>query len=105
LRRKEMSNIFKTFQELLDYMDDNYVTDEESDDDESVDTWRSERFGHLIDKARQELQKFTQLPYPTPNICAKCGKFSENPICDMCIEEIACLLIKNIDKKEEPLPF
>jgi hypothetical protein len=46
-----MSNIFK-------------VTDEEADDGEGVDTWRSERFGHLIDKAREDLGKLAQLPYP-----------------------------------------
>lgn len=59
-----MSNIFKTFQDLLDYIDDNYVTDEETDDDGSINMWRSERFGYLIDKAREELGKLAQLPYP-----------------------------------------
>lgn len=75
-----MNNVFKPFKDLLDYMDDNHVTDEQADDGEGVDTWQSERFGHLIDNAREELEKLAQLPYPPSAEVVACFGEKEPPV-------------------------
>jgi hypothetical protein len=65
-RRQTMSNIFKTFQELLDFIELHDVTDETNYDSGGQPyKTRTKHFGHLIDKAREELGKLAQLPYPS----------------------------------------
>jgi hypothetical protein len=57
-----MNNIFKTFQDLLDFMELHDVTDE-TDYDSGGQPYgtRTKHFGYLIDKAKEKLKNLTQL--------------------------------------------
>jgi hypothetical protein len=60
-----MSNVIKSSQALLEFIDIHNVADETNYDSGGQPYGaRSKHFGYLIDKAREELEKLAQLPYP-----------------------------------------
>lgn len=64
-KEKTMSNnIFKTFGELLDFIEIHKITDETFHADDGRHEVRSKHFSYLIDKARENLRELTQLPCP-----------------------------------------
>ena len=51
-----MSNPLKLLKELVDFIEENNVTDEISDDGEGhTDEWRSNEFNNLINRAKETL--------------------------------------------------
>lgn len=56
------SNIFECFQRLINYIENNNVTDEESDDGEGyTDTWMSTEFSNLVNNAKTKLDELKTL--------------------------------------------
>ena len=59
------TSIFRRFRDLIEYIEENNVTDESADEGEGyTDSWRSTEFNNLITKAKEELEKRKYLPFP-----------------------------------------
>lgn len=58
-------SVFDVLKNLLDFIEENNITDEEADDGGGhTDTWRSTQFDRLIKEATETLDSYRHLPYP-----------------------------------------
>jgi len=57
-----MDNLLKLLKELVDFIEENNITDEISDDGEGhTDEWRSDEFKNLINRAKETLKNLERL--------------------------------------------
>jgi hypothetical protein len=100
-RRQTMSNVIKASQDLLEFIDIHDVADETAYDSggQSYEI-RSKHFSYLIDKAREELKKLTQLPYPVTNTF---NKKNEGLVIDGAVFTMSSLSYSILEKESATL--